>query len=148
MYSDLQKKIAHYRLGESRVYCYDNRLEKEVFMSDLGTLKLAVKKFCEDRNWDQFHNPKDLAIGLATESSELLEIFRFQSPEQCEKLVREEGSREEISDELADVLFMLLRFSQRFEFDLVSSLQKKLEKNEEKYPIEKVYGSNKKYDEI
>ena len=104
-----------------------------------------VREFCEERDWDQYHGPKDLAIGVITEASELLEHFRFLSDEQALELFNDKKSKEDIEDELADVLFFLLRFSQRFDIDLERALCRKMEKSEKKYPVEKARGSNRKY---
>lgn len=106
-----------------------------------------VRNFCEDRNWDQFHNPKDLAIGLSTESNELLDIFRFKTEEQMKEMLENDEKREEISEELADVFFFLLRFAQMYDFDMGKGLKNKIEKNNRKYPVDKAKGSNKKYNE-
>jgi NTP pyrophosphatase (non-canonical NTP hydrolase) len=111
-------------------------------------LKKKVREFCEARDWDQFHGPKDLAIGVITEASELLEHFRFLSEEQALELFEDEKSKEDIEDELADVLFFLIRFSQRFDIDLERALYRKIEKSEKKYPVEKSKGSNRKYTKL
>lgn len=116
--------------------------------TSIDELKLRVKSFCEARDWDQFHGPKDLAIGVITEASELLEHFRFQSEEQALALLSDPHIKEEIEDELADVLFFLLRFSQRFDVDLDQALLRKIEKSEQKYPVEKVKGKNTKYTKL
>jgi len=108
-------------------------------------LQSLVKSFCEARDWDQFHGPKDLAIGVITEASELLEHFRFLSDEQAMELLNNPQQKEEIEDELADVLFFLLRFSQRFDVDLAQALSRKIVKSEKKYPVEKAKGNNRKY---
>ena len=108
-------------------------------------LTQLVKLFCEAREWDQFHGPKDLAIGVITEASELLEHFRFLSEAQALALLEDPLKKKEIEDELADVLFFLLRFSQRFDIDLSQALVNKLEKSEKKYPVYKARGSNQKY---
>lgn len=113
--------------------------------SDLQQLSEQVQKFCEDREWDQFHNVKDLAIGLVTESSELLELFRFQTPEQVVAIMNDAQSRTLVEDELADILFFLLRFAQMNRVDLSQSLLNKIEKNAKKYPIETARASNAKY---
>lgn len=105
----------------------------------------SVRQFCEDRNWDQFHTPKELAIGLVTESSELLDLFRFQSTDQIKAQLANFESRAKIEDELADVLFFLLRFAQRNQIDLSMALKNKIAKNAQKYPVETAYGSNQKY---
>ncbi|MEW6501606.1 MAG: nucleotide pyrophosphohydrolase [Thermodesulfobacteriota bacterium] len=111
----------------------------------LQDLSDVVRQFCEARDWDQFHSPKDLAIGVITEAAELLEHFRFQSDEQALALLDDSKIKEEIEDELADVFFFLLRFSQRFDIDLSMALQRKIEKSERKYPVEKAKGKNTKY---
>jgi len=104
-----------------------------------------VRKFCEARDWDQYHGLKDLAIGVITEASELLEHFRFLSDEEAMSLLNNPQQKEEIEDELADVLFFLLRFSQRFDVDLEQALQRKMVKSEKKYLVSKAKGSNWKY---
>jgi NTP pyrophosphatase (non-canonical NTP hydrolase) len=117
-------------------------------LTTLEDLQLKVKNFCEVRDWDQFHSPKDLAIWVSTEAAELLEHFRFQSDEQSLALLSEPHTKEEIEDELADVLFFVLRFSQRFDVDLTSALLRKIEKSERKYPVEKAKGKNTKYTKL
>src|SRR3989344_810591 len=109
-------------------------------------LKKKVKKFCEDRDWDKYHNAKDLAIGIITEASELLEHFRFKSEEDIKQILK--SKKQEVSEELADVLYFVLRLAQKHDIDLASELDKKLRKNELKYPIGKSKGSNKKYSEL
>ena len=110
-------------------------------MDTLEYLTKEVQKFCEDRDWDQFHGPKDLAIGLSTESNELLDLFRFKSEEQMGEMMDRDTARERISEDL-------LLFSQMYEFDLKDSLLAKIEKNGEKYPVDKVKGNNLKYTEL
>lgn len=114
---------------------------------DLTNLQEIIKRFCQERDWDQFHNPKDLAIGLSTESNELLDIFRFKSIKQMEELMKDEQSKEHIAEELGDIFFFLLRFAQMNHFDLVNCLMDKMEKNNKKYPADKVKGKNLKYTE-
>lgn len=107
-----------------------------------------VQAFCEARDWDQFHTPKDLAIGISTEANELLDIFRFKSEEQMKELFLDEKTRVHIQDEVADTFFFLLRFAQMNHLDLCQCLQEKLEKNDKKYPVEKIKGKNLKYTEL
>ncbi len=111
-------------------------------------LKELVKKYCELRDWDQFHNAKDLAIGLITEASEVLEHFRFKSKEEVEKMFENSEKREEIEDEIADVMWFLFRLAQKYNVDLSEAFERKMKKFEKKYPIEKFKGSNKKYTEL
>ncbi len=114
----------------------------------LEDLKRVVKKYCEDRDWDQYHNPKELAVGAVTEAAELLEPFRFKSEQQMEAMLKDPKAREEISEEMADTVYFVLRLAQKYDIDLSSAFEKKMEKNIKKYPVEKARGSNKKYDEL
>ncbi|MCZ0932825.1 MAG: nucleotide pyrophosphohydrolase [Oligoflexia bacterium] len=99
------------------------------------SLKDRVARFCEERNWDKEHKPKELAIGVVTEASELLEIFRFLSESACLEAVTDSKTRQKISEELADTLCFILRFAQLYQFDLSSCLKDKLAKNAIKYPV-------------
>ena len=109
-------------------------------------LKNEVKKFCEDRDWDQFHNPKELVIGISTEANELLELFRFKSEDDMKRIMNSD-KKTAVEEELADVLYFVLRFAQMNDIDLSQAIENKIEKNNKKYPIEKSKGSNKKYNE-
>ena len=112
--------------------------------TNLDEMKLFIKSFCEERDWDQFHGAKDLAIGAITEASELLEHFRFLTEQQIEDLMSDSGKKIEISDELADVLFFILRFSQKYNIDLSKSFSRKMEKNNQRYPASEFRGKNHK----
>ena len=111
-------------------------------------LKDKIKKFCDDRDWDQFHGAKELATALIIESAELLEHFRWKNDKEVEELLKDENKREEIGDEMADVLYFLIRLAQRYDIDLSEALDRKIEKNNKKYPVEKAKGSSKKYNEF
>ena len=111
-------------------------------------LKEKIKSFCEERDWDQYHNAKELAIGIVTESSELLQHFRFKSEKQIEELFNSPEKKGKISEEMVDILYFLLRLAQKYDIDLATSLDKKMDKNEKKYPVDKAKGSNKKYTEL
>ena len=114
----------------------------------LHELKDKIKEFCDARDWDQFHNAKELAIALSIEASELLEIFRWKTPEEVQALFENEKKKEDIEDEMADVLYFLVRMAQRYDLDLTEALERKMDKNDKKYPVEKARGSNKKYSEF
>jgi NTP pyrophosphatase (non-canonical NTP hydrolase) len=107
-----------------------------------------VRKFSEERDWNQFHNAKDLAIGIVTEASELLETFRFKSEKEVADLFTNEASFKRVRDELADVFYFAFRLAQRYDVDISSSLEEKIEQNAMNYPIDKAKGSNKKYTEL
>jgi NTP pyrophosphatase (non-canonical NTP hydrolase) len=98
-------------------------------------LKEKVREFCDARNWDRFHNAKDLAIGIITEASELLEHFRFKNQQEVEELFRDPKSRQAICEELVDTLHTILRFAQKYNIDLTVELDKKMRKNVLKYPV-------------
>lgn len=102
-----------------------------------------ILKFRDDRDWKQFHNPKDLAISLSLEVSELLENFQWKSSEDAI-----EQNFENIKDELADVLIYSILLADQMNLDIEEVIQNKLEKNKRKYPVEKSFGSNKKYNEL
>ena len=111
---------------------------------DLHAMANLVRTFCEDRDWTQFHTPKEIAIGMVTEASELLELFRFQNNEQMNDMLNDSTAREHIGDELADQLFFLVRFADLYGFDLMTELERKIAKNNIKYPVDISRGSNKK----
>ena len=114
----------------------------------LDDYKERIAEFCSARDWDQFHDAKELAIGLVTESSELLDLFRFKSVAEVEEMFIQPHTREKIEDEVADVLFFLLRLSGRYQIDLRTALEFKIQKNAAKYPVELSRGSNRKYTEF
>jgi NTP pyrophosphatase (non-canonical NTP hydrolase) len=114
----------------------------------ISDLKIIVKNFCEKRDWDQFHGPKDLAIGIVTEAAELLDHFRFKSESEARKYLKNSKKRLEVENEVADTLFMMLRFAQKYDIDLSGALKRKVAQNRKKYPIRKSKGSNKKYTDL
>lgn len=116
--------------------------------TSINQLKNDVKQFCDDRDWDQFHNIKDLALALSIEASELLEIFRWKEEKDLEKLLSKPEKRTHIEEELADILYFVLRIAQKNDIDLSQALAAKIIKNAANYPIEKSKGSNKKYTEL
>ena len=111
--------------------------------SNFNDILGKIKKFRDDRDWSQFHNHKDMAISLVLEASEVLEHFQWKSKDEIKKHI--EDYKEEISDELADVAMYLFELSDNLGINLFAAIESKLQKNEEKYPIKKSKGSNKKY---
>lgn len=103
-------------------------------MSDIKEMENQVRQFCEKRNWDPYHNAKDLAIGIITEASELLEHFRFVPESEIPKRFVEK--RAAIEEEVADIFFVLLRFCQKYEIHAKKALESKMKKIAQKYPIE------------
>ena len=102
-----------------------------------------IRLFCEAREWSQFHDPKNLAISLQLEASEVLELFQWTKDNQIKS-----GKDENIKDELADVLYWLIMLANHYKIDLADALEKKMDKNEEKYPIDKAKGKSDKYTEL
>jgi len=113
----------------------------------LAELKHFIRDFSAKRDWDQFHNAKDLSIGISNEANELLQIFRFKNENQVDALFADPKTRLEIQKELADVLSFTLLLASRYDIDLSSSLIDKMEEVDKKYPVDKVKGINLKYHE-
>ena len=104
-------------------------------MDKLDAMTEQVRDFCDDRGWRKYHTPKELAIGMATESSELLQLFRFMSDERIAEMFEDAEQRQAIEDEIADTLLFLLRFADLNEIDLPAALSSKLKRNGKRYPI-------------
>jgi NTP pyrophosphatase (non-canonical NTP hydrolase) len=111
----------------------------------LATLTQAILEFRDARDWQQFHNPKDLATALSIEASELQEIFLWKNGPALEEAIRSKG--EHIEQEVADITAYLLLLCNELDIDLESAVLSKLEHNKAKYPADQVRGSSKKYDE-
>jgi dCTP diphosphatase len=109
-------------------------------------LQKKIVAYRDERNWKQFHNPKDLAISLSLEASELLEHFQWKNPEEVTTHLRDKKG--EVSDELADVLYWVLLMSHELEIDILSASYKKLEINKAKYPVDKAKNNHKKYTDL
>ena len=109
-------------------------------MSDIQEITAEICRFNCDRDWDQFHNGKDLSIALSIEASELLELFLWKDPKDV--------MREKIREELADVFCYAFQIAERYDFDVKEIVMDKLAKNAEKYPVEKARGVATKYTEL
>ena len=114
----------------------------------LYSLQQQVIQFRDERNWKQFHNPKDLAISISLEAAELLESFQWKSDQEIESMFEDPKVTAEISHELADVFIYLLLLSDDLRVDLYSAVKEKLEINRTKYPIEKSFGKSTKYSKL
>ena len=111
----------------------------------LQSLTEALRRFAADRDWEQFHSPKNLASALSVEAAELLEHFQWLTEEQSKNLP--DDKRVAVGQELADVLLYLLQLADKLQIDLIQSAKSKLAINAAKYPIDQVRGSSRKYDE-
>lgn len=108
----------------------------------LSALKARLAKFASDRDWDQFHSPKNLSMALIAEAAELVEHFQWLTEEQSQQLNPEK--KNEVAMELADIFIFLIRVADKLEIDLADSAWKKIAINEERYPADKVRGSAKR----
>jgi len=112
----------------------------------LHDLALQLDQFAKDRDWQQFHSPKNLASALIVEAGELLEHFQWMTDEQSREL--EPEKRDAVAAETADVLLYLIQLTSALGIDPVAAAQAKLKLNELKYPVDRARGSSKKYDEL
>jgi dCTP diphosphatase len=115
---------------------------------NIKALTAQIDQFAKDRDWDQFHSIKNLAMALNVEASELAEIFQWLSEDVSNQAGSEPVLRSKLQDELADVLYYLIRIASKTQIDLEYALQEKMKKNAEKYPIALAKGNSKKYDEL
>ncbi|MDC3315820.1 nucleotide pyrophosphohydrolase [Candidatus Thioglobus sp.] len=112
---------------------------------DITNIQHQLKKFASERDWEQFHTPKNLAMALSVEASELVEIFQWLEPE--ESKLPDKKQIELINSEVADIAMYLLRFCDLLDINLESAIQRKIVKNEEKYPVNLSKGNAKKYNQ-
>jgi NTP pyrophosphatase (non-canonical NTP hydrolase) len=109
-------------------------------MNDFDDLTSELVKFRDDRDWEQFHNPKDLALAINIEAGELLELFLWKKPE--------EANKDKVREELADILAFSFLLANKYGFDVKQIVLDKIKSNGNKYPINKAKGTAKKYDEL
>jgi len=109
-------------------------------MGDLEELRKAIIQFTQDRDWDQFHNGKDLALALSIEASELNEAFLWKEAKDV--------NVEKVKEELADIMNYAILIADKYNLDIKQIIMDKLRRNAEKYPVDKAYGNAKKYNEL
>jgi len=114
----------------------------------VAELKSQVLAFVRERDWEQFHSPKNLSMALAAEAGELMEHFLWSTPEQATVVVRDPAKRERIAEELADVVIYALEFANMTGIDVAASIESKLASNAGRYPVEKAKGRSDKYTEL
>lgn len=110
-------------------------------------LKEQIIQFIKERDWEQFHTPKNLAIAIGAEAGELLECFQWKTDEEIKAMIEENGTGH-MADEIADIYIYLVSLCKSMDIDLETAVDMKLEKNRRKYPIEKSMGNAKKYTEL
>ena len=113
-------------------------------MNDRSTtiteLKKIVEDFVNERDWSQFHNPKNLSMALTIEAGELMDIFKWNTTEECESMMSEKNIRQDATDELADIIIYAIAFANRNNINISNAIDKKMIKNRIKYPADKYRG--------
>ena len=115
---------------------------------DLQALTQALVAFRDERDWSQFHTLRNLIVSLNLEASELLELTQWKDDRELSALLSNGEKHEALRDECADILLYLLLIADKADFDLSAAAARKLEKNARKYPVEKCFGSSRKYNEL
>jgi len=121
-------------------------LMKAKYMSEFEEILAKIKKFRDERDWMQFHNHKDMALSLVLEATEVLEHFQWKTPQQVEEYAK--NNKDEIGEELADVAVYLFELADNLGIDIKEAINKKMEKNDRKYPVEKAKGRADKYTKL
>lgn len=115
-------------------------------MSDIEDLTKRIIEYRDARDWKQFHNPKDLALSLILEASEVAEHFQWKSKEEMEEYIK--TNKDEIGEELSDVLYWVLLLSHDLNIDIKKAFEEKMKQNETKYPVDKAKGKHTKYNKL
>lgn len=117
-------------------------------LTQIKKIQDQIANFAKEREWDQFHTPKNLAMALTIEASELMEIFQWLTSEQSKEILADEAKAIKVEEEIADVFIYALRFANVLGIDVEEAIQKKIAKNAKKYPVEKAKGNALKYNEL
>ncbi|MHB0991651.1 MAG: nucleotide pyrophosphohydrolase [Burkholderiales bacterium] len=120
--------------------------QTESAMADFTHFQLRIRQFADERDWDQYHTPKNLAMALIVEAAELVEHFQWLSDAESQSLSA--GKLQQVSEELADIQIYLLRIADKLNVDMADAVDKKLAANALKYPVDKARGNSKKYNEF
>jgi dCTP diphosphatase len=115
-------------------------------MNEIEDIIKRINKFRDARDWRQFHNPKDVALSLVLEASEVLEHFQWRNEEELRGYLK--ANKDALSDELADVLYWVLLLSHDLGIDIQKAFSKKMKKNAQKYPVKKAKGTSVKYKKL
>ena len=114
----------------------------------LQEIKDKVLAFAQEREWEQFHSPKNLSMAISAEAAELMEHFLWQSPEESRGDIQDDALRAKIEEEIADVFIFAIEFANMTGIDLAAAIETKMQRNAEKYPVEKAKGRSAKYTEL
>lgn len=114
----------------------------------IGEIKARVRAFAHEREWEQFHAPKNLSMALAAEAGELMEHFLWATPEASRGVTEDAAKRQQIEEELADVVIYAIQFANMTAIDLSAAIERKMAANAAKYPVDKAKGRSDKYTEL
>jgi dCTP diphosphatase len=114
----------------------------------ITSLQARIQAFSEERDWDQFHTPKNLIMAATSEMGELAEVLQWKNDEEAAEFLNTQYGRERISEEIADVAIYLIRLCQKLDLNFVEILSEKISQNDVKYPVDKSKGSAKKYTDL
>lgn len=114
--------------------------------ASIKNLTKQIADFCNQRDWNKFHNAKDMALSLTLEAAEVLEHFQWKNEKEIQAYLKTNNT--DIAEELADVMYWVLRMADRFDIDIIEAFNKKMQKNAKKYPVEAAKGNHKKYNEL
>ncbi len=123
-------------------------MEKKDTKLDIEKMQIFFRNFVKEREWNQFHTPKNLCIALSVEASELMEIFQWLTPKESLEATQDSEKKQAISDEIADIFSYLIRLADILNIDLEKAFWDKFKQNTEKYPIELSKGNHIKYDKL
>ncbi|NBX93244.1 MAG: nucleotide pyrophosphohydrolase [Proteobacteria bacterium] len=115
---------------------------------NIELLQKKIREFVQERDWEKYHNPKNLSMALAGEAGELLEIFQWLTPAESSEIKNNPQAYQRTKHEIADILVYLLRLSDKLEIDLEQAVLEKIKLNQEKYPTHLAKGSAKKYTDL
>jgi dCTP diphosphatase len=114
----------------------------------IAKLQAQIQVFSEERDWDQFHTPKNLILAAASEMGELAEVLQWKSDDEVIEYLSSQSGKDRISEEIADVAIYLIRLCQKSNIDFIEAIRSKISINESKYPAQKSRGNSKKYNEL
>jgi NTP pyrophosphatase (non-canonical NTP hydrolase) len=117
-------------------------------VNELKKITDMIKKFRDERDWKQFHDPKNMAISIVLEASELLEHFQWKTKEEIDEYIKNKKNHGEIQDEIADIAAYLFELADNLDINLLTAVEKKLQKNRKKYPVKKAKGKHTKYTKL
>ncbi len=115
---------------------------------NIDAIQRRLQQFAQERDWDQFHSPKNLAMALSTEAGELGELFQWLTEQQSVELTQDPKKKAKLEEEIADIAIYLIRLSQKTGVDLEAAIDTKITRNAEKYPVHLAKGNAKKYNEL